>query len=82
MTTLNPFRWNQQRRDRETARREAVDRGEIREIQRLDYLLDQRPFKTEGHAWYCDCGSCMQDGGHSQSQRLGSRFGDGSGPVR
>lgn len=31
---------------------------------------DNRPHKTEGHAWFCDCGKCMGDGNESQWHRM------------
>jgi len=31
---------------------------------------DNRPHKTAGHAHFCDCGDCRQDGNEHQNHRL------------
>lgn len=34
-------------------------------------VWDHRPNKTEGHTWFCDCGSCLGDGNEAQWHRMG-----------
>lgn len=31
---------------------------------------DDRPNRTPGHAWFCDCSQCEQDGNESQWHRM------------